>query len=246
MPVLDRIAFESAWKGRGTGGKALLGFGLLGAAAFGPAPLTAPLVLATTLALALFSARLPARLYLRLLAIPLGFLLTSLPVFLLSVGWDHGPTVTLNETGWRQALPPTLRSLAAVAALLLLTLTTPVSRLLVLGHRLGLPTTVTDLALLTHRLLFVIADMAVTGARSQAFRLGYRGWRRSLRSVSLLAAGLLGRSLDRSRRLETGLAARGFRGELPILVQIPATTPGEWTTAVAIPLALLLLAWSVP
>jgi hypothetical protein len=41
--------------------------------------------------------------------------------------------------------------------------------------------------------------------------------RRGIRSLGLLAATLLGRSLARARRLEIGLAARGFEGELKVL-----------------------------
>jgi cobalt/nickel transport system permease protein len=43
-----------------------------------------------------------------------------------------------------------------------------------------------------------------------------------LRSLGLLLASLLPRALDRARRLETGLAARGWDGEMRVLSDTPA------------------------
>ena len=43
-----------------------------------------------------------------------------------------------------------------------------------------------------------------------------------LRSLGLLLARLLPRALDRARRLETGLAARGWEGEMRVLSDQPA------------------------
>jgi cobalt/nickel transport system permease protein len=71
--------------------------------------------------------------------------------------------------------------------------------------------------LLLYRLIFVIAEEAVSGAQAQSARLGYDGLRRSLNSLALLIANLLERSLARVRRLQIGLAARQFDGDLRVL-----------------------------
>ncbi|MBF0138094.1 MAG: cobalt ECF transporter T component CbiQ [Magnetococcales bacterium] len=241
MRVLDRIAHNNAWSSRGTGGKAALCLGLMATALLGSPPFAALLVLLTTAILARMSARVPAAVFLGMLLIPASFLVTTLPMLAISVSWQEGLLLTWSATGARNAVLLGLRSLATLAAMLLLALTTPPMRLLTLGKKLGVSSVFIDLAMLTYRLLFVLGEMAATGFQSQSFRLGYQGWRRSLRSLALLVAGLLGRTLHQARRMETGLAARGYAGNLPVLSSAPQTLPGEWLWAVALPGGILLV-----
>jgi cobalt/nickel transport system permease protein len=98
-----------------------------------------------------------------------------------------------------------------------LTLTTPVVAWAPLLRRLGVPQPIVEIMLLIYRLIFVFAEQAVTTSQAQTARLGYNGIRRSLHSLGLLVASLLERSLARMRRLEIGLAARNFDGELRVL-----------------------------
>jgi cobalt/nickel transport system permease protein len=79
------------------------------------------------------------------------------------------------------------------------------------------PRPVRELILLIYRLIFVFLERAFVGRQAQVARLGYDGPRQSIRSLGWLAGSLFQRSLDRGRRLETGLAARGFTGDLPQL-----------------------------
>ncbi|MBF0177519.1 MAG: cobalt ECF transporter T component CbiQ [Magnetococcales bacterium] len=235
MHVLDQIAHENAWSRRGTGGKVFLTFGLMGTALGGSPPFAAILVLVATLLLARLSALVPMRIFLGVLAVPLGFLATGLPVLALSVGWQGGPVLLWSAAGATDAMLLGVRSLATLSAMLLLSMTTPPMRLISLGQRVGLSPVFVDLAMLTYRLLFVLSDVALSGFRSQSFRLGYQGWRTSLRSLSLLVAGLLGRTMHQAQRLETGLAARGHTGALPVLTSLPKTRPLEWIGAVTLP-----------
>ena len=59
---------------------------------------------------------------------------------------------------------------------------------------------------------------------AQEARLGWHGWRRSIRSLGLLIAMLLPRAMESARRLEMGLAARGFDGNLRMLSSAPPTS----------------------
>ncbi|MBF0425850.1 MAG: cobalt ECF transporter T component CbiQ, partial [Magnetococcales bacterium] len=218
MRILDQVAHDNAWSRRGSGGKVALCLGLLAVALGGPAPSSALLVLLAVVLLACVAARIPIKLFLGLLAVPGGFLAAGLPALALSIDWRAGIDLTWSEAGAHTALLLGLRSLAALSAMLLLALTTPPLRLLEPARRLGVPPVLLDLALLTYRLTFLLSEVALAAMRSQSFRLGYWGWRRSLRSLALLVAGLLGRTLERAKRLETGLTARGYTGEFPVLV----------------------------
>ncbi len=112
-----------------------------------------------------------------------------------------------------------------------LSLTTPASELIPWLRRVGVPQAVLEIALLMYRLLFILAARAMAGRQAQEARLGYMSFGRSVRSLGLLTAALLSRSLARARRLEIGLAARGFQGELKVLSKPRALSAMRLTTA---------------
>lgn len=221
MIVSDRLAHTSRWRTRSLAEKSLLSLGLLALALALPPWPGGALVLAAAVAAALAAGTPPAAL-LRLALGPAAFILTGAATLLIEMG-DGG--LHLSATGATQAASLCLRALAAVSAMLLLTVTTPASDLVQGLRRLGLSAEVAEVALTTYRLLFVLQDTAAAIHASQDSRLGTVGWRRRIRSTGLLAAALLPRALDRARRMEVGLAARGFDGSLRTLSPTRPVSP---------------------
>lgn len=214
-PALDRYAWTNRWRHYHPAEKLLLAGGLLLLSLLLPPLTTAPLILLTVWLAAAPGAGIPTKTLIWTLAAPAGFLLAGLPLLLLSVDLSGG--VSLSAEGGDKAARLLARSLAAVASLALFALTTPVAVWAPLLRRGGVPAALVEILLLMYRLLFVVAEQAGAAARAQAARLGYDGARRSLRSLGLLIANLLQRSLAQARRLEIGLAARNFDGELRVL-----------------------------
>ena len=228
----DRLAHTSRWRTRSLAEKTLLSLGLLALALALPPWPGGVLVLAVAVSAALAAGTPPGALA-RLALGPLAFILTGAATLLVQ-GGPQG--LHLSAEGAVHAGHLVLRAMAAVSALLLLTVTTPASELVQGLRRLGLPAEVAEVALTTYRLLFVLLDTAAAIHASQESRLGTIGWRRRIRSTGLLAAALLPRALDRARRLEQGLAARGFDGSLRTLSPArPASAP-----ALALIAALLI------
>ena len=97
-----------------------------------------------------------------------------------------------------------------------------------------------------YRLIFVFLERAEVGRQAQVARLGYDGPRRSIRSLGWLAGSLFQRSLDRGRRLETGLAARGFTGDLPQLGSDRAASGALLIAGALLPAAVVAvsIAWT--
>lgn len=224
MWLIDRTAYTNRWRARHAGEKVLLAGGLMAVAMSCPPLTTAPCVLAVAFAAATLGAGIAPRTFLQVLAIPAAFLLVSAPMLALSVDFGHGVSLAWSPAGARSAVDVTLRALAATACLALLALTTPLVDLLALLRRIGVPRVFLEIMLLTYRMIFVLADSAATGAQAQASRLGYTGFRQSCRSLGQLAAVLLQNALARARRLETGLGARGYEGDLPVLFRQPAVS----------------------
>jgi cobalt/nickel transport system permease protein len=152
------------------------------------------------------------------LALPLGFLATGALALMVSVDpAGPGPLFAISGVGVATAGKVVLRSAAAVSALTFLIVTTPLADLTWLMRRAGLPVALVEVMQLTYRFVLLATDMAATGVNAQKARLGWQGATRSWRSAGMLGAALLPRLLDRARRLEAGLAARGPIGELRML-----------------------------
>lgn len=222
MLAVDRHAWTNRWRFIHPAEKALFVAGLLAADFAFPAATVAPQVFTAAWLATVVGARVPGRAFWGVMAAPAGFLLAGLPALAVSVNLDGtGALLSLSWAGLGLAAAVSLRSLAAVACLAFLILTTPVPDLLGLARRMGMPAALAELAYLMHRLVFVVLERASAARQAQAARLGYSGFRTSIRSLGMLASGLFLRSLDRGRRLDLGLAARGYHGELRVLGREP-------------------------
>jgi cobalt/nickel transport system permease protein len=221
--LIDRLSQAGPWRKRAAAEKASLALGLLVLALVLPPWPGGALVLAVAWALALGGARLPVGDWLRLNALPLGFVLTGAAT--LAVELDAQGLHLAADQGRRAALV-VLRASAAASALLLLAATTPAPDLVRGLRRLGLSPEIAEIMLLTWHFLFLLQDQAAAIRTAQEARLGWFGPKRQVRSLGLLIAQLLPRALERARRLEVGLAARGFDGSLPMLSMArPASLP---------------------
>ncbi len=216
MPIADRAANLNRWRRKSLVEKATLALGMLVLSLLLPPFPAAPVIAAIMTAAALIGARAPAGVWLALAAGPLGFMLTG--AAMLTVQLDASG-LSLAPSGFGLAAGLIARSTAGLTCILFLALTTPVTDLLAGMRRLGLPVEVAEVALLTYRFLFLLADTATAMDAAQAARLGHDGFQRRLRSLGLLAANLLPRAMDRARRMEIGLAARGWEGEMRVLPQ---------------------------
>lgn len=244
MTAIDRVAQTNTWSGRHPVDKLVLAGGLvLLAVALPPLP-GAALVLAATLIIAVSGPRIDPADVLRLLMVPLTFILASGLVLAVSVRLTGaGPFLTVSAEGATTALAVSIRALAATAALLLLAMTTPIADLLALLRAMRVPAPLVEMVLLVYRFVSLVAAVAEGMRIAQVSRLGYAGFSHSVRSAGLLAAVLLPRSLDRAQRLQLGLEARAYQGELRFLAH--ARRPSLRFIAAALALQALIAAASV-
>lgn len=212
--TIDRLSQAGRWRKRAPSEKAVLALGLLALSLALPPWPGGALVLGAAWGLALGGARIPAGDWLRLNLLPLGFVLTGAATLAVEVD-SHGLHLAADQG--RRAAEVVLRASAAASALLLLAATTPAPDLVRGLRRIGLPPEIAEIMLLTWHFLFLLQDQATAIRTAQEARLGWFGPRRQVRSLGLLIAQLLPRAMERARRLEIGLAARGFDGSLPMI-----------------------------
>lgn len=229
--LLDYLAWTGRWRGRSTAEKCVLALGLLFVGVSVPTPWMGAFVAAITVTIALCVARLPVSGYLKMVAAPGVFVLIGALTIAFSFGnhpdvlWRWG-FLTVTQQSLASSILVSMRALAAVSAMILLAATTPMIDILTGMRRLRVPDTLIDIAALIYRMIFSLLDAASTIRQAQAARLGYIDARRARRSIALLAAAMLRRAWVNAKRLEEGLAGRGYVNALTTLPQLrPVSRP---------------------
>ena len=208
-----------------------------------------PVGLATALAMGALTAGLgglPRGVYLRFLKIPLAFLAVGCATMLVRAYPAGTPLIAALPLGGRlwgfdgAALAGAgqvfCTALGCVGAMYFLALSTPVTDLTLCLGRLHVPRLLVELMELIYRFIFVLSDTAASIRTAQASRLGYRGARRSLNSLGLLASQVFLRAWKRADRLYAALESRGYTGSLN-------TLPGDYAPGRGLyPLALAVAA----
>lgn len=233
MHSLDTIAYTNPWRRRHPAEKAALALGLLACGVALPPWPGAPIVGCAALAVLLGPVALrPAQVATAVRA-PLAFVAVGSFPLLVAVGGD--PLLRWDPAGLGPAAALAGRATAALLCLVLLAATTPLADTLPRLERLGVPPAVTEIAALMYRLLFLLLDTVTTVRDAQARRLGFRTWGCTYRSVAGQAGAIFVGSFDRARRLEDGLALRGYTGSLRVLVEArPVSRPFLAATSVLI------------
>jgi len=196
--------------------------------------LSPPIVqLLITLWLAIWTvvyAKIPPLVYGRLLTLPLGFLVTSLPALMFGITRDpiliapdrlwgvsyQAIEIYLSQQGLAQAQALIVRAIALTTCLYFVLLTIPFREILRIMRRWGCPLLLTELMLLMYRFIFLLAATASELLTAQQSRLGYRSWRIGMNSLAILIGQLLQRTLMNYRQIALGLASRGYTGELRV------------------------------
>jgi len=173
--------------------------------------------------LTLHSTGLRVSAYLKLLALPLGFLaMAVLPLMLqahaegtslIIGGFVFGRIIGITHEAFADGLGTALRSLAAVSGMYFILLTTPMSDLLWALKEFKMPTLLITLMSLMHRYIFVFLTELGTMKTAQISRLGYVTFERSVHSAGQLIASLFLRVYIKCDRVYDALESRGYSGD---------------------------------
>ena len=178
--------------------------------------------------------RLPLRCVFGRLAAPLGIVVVLVVLQSLMVGSTpvysfsfRGWRISVMEEGIRQGLLMGSRALSAVSVVILLSSCTPAHRIFHTLRRLGVPKGWVEVAILMYRYVFIFVDRTAEIMTAQRVRLGYRGIRRSLSSLGMLAGSVLVLSMDQALRTHEAMTVRGYKGTIPF-GPMPAMSRRDW------------------
>lgn len=172
-------------------------------------------------------AGIPGYVVLKLLSVPLGFLLIGVITLALTVSPYPaemtvfaklgGYSLGVTEKSLSVALTALLRALSSVSALYFLALTTPMTDLIYVLRLLRVPRTVTELMAVVYRFIFVFLETAFHIYTAQSSRWGYSSFSRSLHSFGLLFGNIWSKAFVRAQAMFTSLLSRGYEEELKVL-----------------------------
>jgi len=215
-----------------------------------------PLIILILMAGAIvLKAGIPTRVFMKLLVIPFSFLLISVLTIAFSISTNpsgfwlaqnvNGFVIGIRYPELIKAVHLFFKSLGAISCLYFLALTTPITELITILHKIKVPYIITELMALIYRFIFVFLDTAGTIRRAQSSRLGYISMRSSYRSLSQLFSALLGKVFLKSRELYDAMSARCYTGEIKVLTKkYPVSLKNYFSiVALEIPLILLNLLW---
>jgi cobalt/nickel transport system permease protein len=177
-------------------------------------------------------AKIPMPVYLRLLAIPIGFWLFSLPALVLNgaevsqlplVQTDSWQGFTwggyyfyLSHQGMQQAEALGARAIASTCCIYFVILTIPFTEVLSVFRRMGCPVLLIELMMMMYRFIFVLLQTTHQLWTAQQSRSGYRTWKLWMKSLGLLIGQLLRCTLENYRQVSLTLASRGFTGDFRV------------------------------
>lgn len=208
-------------------------------------------------------AGIPAKIYLRLLSLPLLFLLTSLPAFVIAgvggdrihqIQWDVWQNwgislgnlyIYASRNGLYQVNLLFSRTLASTSCMYFILLTVPFTEILQVLRQWRCPALIAELLLLMYRFIFSLLAVADELWIAQNSRCGYRTWKLGMRSLSILIGQLLQRTLENYRQVSLSLASRGFNGELRVWHYYHYKPSRRYTLESAIGCAVLTLLTAV-
>ena len=202
--------------------------------------------------LTVFAGGLNPRYYLRLLALPVSFLMIGGLALLFEVTPERTGVIGVNVFGvWlcvtteaqvRAALVMG-RSLGAFSCLHLLNLTTPMPELIGVLRRSRCPSVLIDLMYLIYRYIFILLSMFHAMRDAAASRLGFADYRASIRSTGYLYSNLLSRSYRQARVNIDAMESRCYDNQIRFLENVSKITGAQAAAAIGLTIFTLGLSF---
>ncbi len=225
---IDRYAYTNRWRKVHPAEKLALALVAMLACLISAGRLPSLLVIFLMAGLVVWRAGVPILFYLRLLCLPVSFLVAG--VLTVAVSFSRETTlflwglkigaygvVGITAAGLNTAINLFSKSLGAVSCLYFLSLTTPAVEMIAVLRKLRLPPLFVELMSLVYRFIFVLFETAGKIYVAQSSRGGYATMKTAYFSLGQLVSNLFVKSYNHSRMLFTSLSARCYTGELNVL-----------------------------
>lgn len=189
--------------------------------------------------------------FFKLMTIPLVFLLLSTVAIIINISSQPLSAFAIPFFQWYItssveslifACRLILTALSAVSCLYFLSLSTPITDILMVLKKLHCPELLIELMLLIYRFIFVLLDLAAALSISQKSRLGNKDFKTSCKSLGSLLAVLLVRSFQKSGKLYDAMESRCYTGRILALPEAYTIKNAELIFIFAFEIMLITIA----
>lgn len=172
-------------------------------------------------------AKIDLKNYLKLLKIPVYFLVIGVGLNLINIGFTsenmvysfniYSLYIGTSIESINTSLYILIRSMSCLSCVYFIVLTTPFNDLLFLLKKMRLPDTVIELSMLIYRFIFIFLEEVIDIRKSQELRFGYINLKTSYKSLGMLASILFKRMMIRYEDLSISLDIKLYNGEFHIV-----------------------------
>ncbi|MBB6443930.1 cobalt ECF transporter T component CbiQ [Bacillus benzoevorans] len=180
--------------------------------------------------LTIFAAKIPFRYYVKLLLLPVFFLVSSTLTILFSFAQGDIPysallwrieignwQIFISESNAEKVISLIFVVLCSISCLYFLILTTPVQAIFQVLRKLKVPALLMELIEITYRFIFVFIESALRIYLAQQSRLGYHSIKQTFHSLASLISAIFAAVFQRARELTVAMDSRGYEGEILFL-----------------------------
>ena len=251
MLIIDKLSYQSKLRYVNAGEKFGFSVATLILCVASRSVLLGILVFAVMGILTVWKGGIPLWRYLKLMTIPLTFLMlnvvilglsirrTPLEVFAISFGNWY---LTASKETLYYAFQIFVTAMASVSCLYFLSCNTPMTDILNVLKKLRCPKLLIELMMLIYRFIFVLFETTSSITVSQQSRLGNRDFRTRVRSFGMMGASLFILALKRSNALYDAMESRCYDGSIRVLSREQPAKAGE-ITAIILYEAVLAAVW---
>lgn len=170
-------------------------------------------------------AGIPFKNYIKILIIPLSFLLISTITILLSISAKDvyiysikvgSKYIGITDESILMSVNTAIRVFASLSLTFFLSLTTSLNKLIIVFNKMKFPKVIIELLVLIYRFIFIFLEESINIHRAQEVRFGYNNFRNSLNSTSLLIKSLFIRVLLRYKDMVNSLDSKLYNGEFKV------------------------------
>ena len=245
---MDALAYSSRMLNWAPLGKLLLVIVVLIANVMTDSVVTALAVLAIGLALMAYSTnmRIPFMLG---VAIGEAILILIVACGIISINGDSSqPCIWRADFLWldlymtadsfNQAWLVMIRAVAGITVMMAFATSTPIPHLAQALRQIRIPDEICEIVVLIYRYAFLLLERMDTMWSAANSRLGFSGFKRSMKTIASIAVGIFTSSMNMAEKAQVSLECRGYRGYFPIWNR-PQRAGVGWVAAAVVVFALL-------
>ena len=248
---MDALAYSSRMLNWAPLGKLLLVIVVLIANVMTDSVVTAFAVLAIGLVLMAYSTnmRIP---FMLAVAIGEAILILIVACGIISINGDPSePCIWRAEFLWldlymtadsfNQAWLVMIRAVAGITVMMAFATSTPIPHLAQALRQIRIPDEICEIVVLIYRYAFLLLERMDTMWSAANSRLGFTGFKRSMRTIASIAVGIFTSSMNLADKAQVSLDCRGYRGYFPIWNRPRKAGVGWVAAAVAVFVLLFVL-----